>query len=357
MVLSQHPDAGGCLESLLSATLRDRLAAAPQVTPTLRWICQLAVVAARQQAKPKPQAASAHKQGAAQGKVAVEACAVVGPAPVVTAATGMVGQQGEPVASVHEGDVSAQGQVQPQHWPRRSLLIKCLIAAQQCGDPEVLQQMHEGMTVGQALEAAAIATRCGRADRDVRPLLKHIIGRRGVHSAACAPEMLVLVNALAARAHAPGGAPALRASSASAVPPDCALHVAALLVAASREPSVDLARGLTAVGKRLAISVCCALVRAVQFARGEAWRYNRMFQLEEAETVLPVLHRDKLQVMMCLAVVECVLPLCLSQGHYRTALKLWTAWSQAHAPADAGTAIVSWLLVACAEVSCRHARV
>ena len=268
MVLAQYPDAGGCLESLLSATLRDRLAAAPQVTPTPRSICQLAVVAARQHAKPKPQAANAQRTGAAQGKVSMEACAVSGPAPVVAAATGSLGQQGELVASVHEGDVPAQGQVQPQHWPRRSLLIKCLIAAQQCGDPEVLQQMHEGMTVGQALEAAAIATRCGSADCDVRPLLKHIIGRHGVHSAACAPEMLVLVNALAARAHAPGGAPALRASSASAVPPDCALHVAALLVAASREPSVDLARGLTAVGKRMAISVCCALVRGVQTAGG-----------------------------------------------------------------------------------------
>ena len=57
-------------------------------------------------------------------------------------------------------------------------------------------QVYDDMTVGEVLEAAAIVAQNGRPG-DCLPLLKHVCVRFGLRVAAEAPELPLLVNALA----------------------------------------------------------------------------------------------------------------------------------------------------------------
>ena len=178
------------------------------------------------------------------------------------------------------------------------------------------------MTVGEVLEAAAIVAQNGRPG-DCLPLLKHVCVRFGLRVAAEAPELPLLVNALAGnrrlrpesqqvwedglmcgfvarvwillsllcpvlnptyplpcthsqacKPHIAGSAVRLPSAhptpATPKVPPGCKPHIAALLIAATRSQQDPdyLSQQLSAAGKRMAIEVCFSQVRTRRGGEG-----------------------------------------------------------------------------------------
>ncbi|GAX75215.1 hypothetical protein CEUSTIGMA_g2659.t1 [Chlamydomonas eustigma] len=288
-----------CLDALLHVVLRDKLVNEPALNDhLLRWACQLAVQAARNQ---NFDSSHAMHMSAVQ-----EACLMKTPA----SSGGDAGSSGVTLVATHtatEDEEEDSGLCfRSRHWQHRNLLVKSMIVGQKARDPGVLQQVtnqivgqkardpgvlqqiYEEMTMEEVLEAAAIVAQNGRPDHCL-PLLKHVSVRFGLRAAADSAELPLLINALA-------GNRRLR-SEHKQVPPGCKQHIALLLVAATRNRGYqDLGQLLSAPGKRLAMEVC------------------------------------------------------YSQGHFITAVHLWLAWQARHSAADVGLAATCMLLIACAEV-------
>jgi len=198
--------------------------------------------------------------------------------------------------------------VESQRKAGRSLLIKALLVGLKA---DVLPGIAKDLRPEYILRAAGVALQSKLDPEAPRLLLKHFTAHHGLRAASLAPYFVEFVNNLASVCWLEGVEQEVSfgsSTSSSGSSQDskggwtsisslggCEEYIVSILVSLSRSKEVDLAHGLTAPAKRLAIQLCAA------------------------------------------------------QGKNKTVLRLWQAWHVRHSPLDLGKAALGWLLVACAQ--------